>query len=125
MNATDMVATGGVGTTDQTLFEGFGRCSLLFDGFLRYVSGETVSFYLYNIFTLLYLLAQDAPSPIPRLRFPISCGKDNVDPFCENQVKVARCLCLCRQSLLNFRNVSITQILQKVSTLFNIKLKTH
>jgi hypothetical protein len=119
MNATDMVATSGVRTTDQALFEGFCRCSLFFDGFIRCLSGEMVSLYIYNILALLYLLAQDAPSPIPGLRFILSCasGKDNLNPFCENQVNVTRSLRLCRQSLLNFRNMSITQILRKVSTL--------
>jgi hypothetical protein len=126
MGATDMVTTGGVGTTDQTLFEGFCRCSLFFDGFIRCLSGEMVSFFKYIILALLYLLAQDAPSPIPGLRllglrFLVTrCGKDDFNPFCENQVKVARYLCLCRLSLLNFRNMSITQILQKVSVLFDI-----
>lgn len=46
VNATDMVATGGVGTTDQTLFEGFCRRFLFFDGLLCRFSGKMVSFRL-------------------------------------------------------------------------------
>ena len=80
---------------------------------------KIVSFQL-CILAVFYLLAQDAPSPIPGLRFPFRCGEGNLNLFGENKVDITCPLCLCQQSLLNFCNMPITQILQKVSTLYRI-----